>query len=527
MRTSQGCWEPERQADGTAAAATNGLLGGVSVRPDEDEGMKVPNGAGLFPQELRLGGDEMDVPAGMSESAAESPTRPQAAERMDEAIQQGLQLWTPPKGPSSGEAIEHTAAADSLQVSSSAGRPLEPESHVSEADPASSTVARHEESSQKATPGASVDALPTEQHSARSVDSAALQQRKAAGVLLDCSIPAAAPPEPELPINEAALASSSGPVQEQSFLVSVDAAEVHAIAAALTDRPPEEKHGIGGEDAPPDVSEAGQVLDSIELDGGEVVGDEGQGTGFHQVGTGTGSSNGLAAQQTEQSSGRRKWTFKLGKAARAPDALTAVEASPRSEVAAEAAAGGRGTPSRGGLRKQLARFGRSKGASPSASISDEAPNSAQMADAAVRALAAVKGKAEAVEDEGAVVLNTAEEIVQQSSGSIDVRRSQSEAAAGNQPAKRGFLKKQLTRFGRARGVSDGASVAGERISASSDTGNQPGAGKSHSAWIPVLGKSRSLNRLAQEPGLSNGDKVSSVPGTVPCNTNVLIIFVPI
>ncbi|BDA47637.1 probable protein pirA at N-terminal half [Coccomyxa sp. Obi] len=506
-RTSQGRWGEERQANGTAANATNGLLGGVSVRPDEDEGVGVANGAEISPQRLRIcGGDEMDLPAGTSESGAESPTRPQAAERMDDAIQQGLQLWTPPKVPNSGETPEHATAADSQQVVSSVGRSLEPpESPVSEADQASSTVAWQEKSSQGATPGASADEVPTEQHSARTAGSegAPLHQQKAAGVLHDHSVSAADSPVPELPISEAAPGSCPGPSQEQSLPVMATGTEVQA-STALTSHPPEEQQEIGGEDAPSDVSEAGQVLDSIELDGAEDTGKEGQGSGSQQVASGIGGSNGLAAQQAEQPSGRRKWKFKLGRAARASDAPTAVEASSQSEVAEG------GTPRKGGFRKQLARFGRSKGASPSASISDEAPSSAPVADAAVQASAAVKGKAAAVEDQPAALLNTAEEIVQQSSGSIDVRRSQSEAAAGIQPAKKGFLKKQLTRFGRARGVSEGASSAGEGMSASSGTERQPGAGKSQSAWIPVLGMSRSPKCPAEKPGSSDADKEEQV-----------------
>ena len=398
-RTSQ-----ERQAVGTAAGATDGLLVGVSIRSEEDVAMKVLVGADSFPQQLRLDGGEMDLPAGMSESAAESPTRPQAAERMDEAIQQGLQLWTPPKEPNSGEAHEHPAEDNSLEVLSSVGRSLEPESPISEADQAHM--------------------------------------------------------QPD----------------------------------------------IGREDAPPHKSEAGQVFESREPDGGEVVGEEAQETGSQQTANGIRSSNGPAAQQAEQSSGRRKWAFKLGRAARAPDALTGMEASSRADVA-PAAAAGTGAPRNGGVRKQLARFGRSKA---SVSISDEAPISALEADAAVRASASVKEKAQAVEELPAVVLNAGEEPVQQSTGgAIDARRSQSEAATGNQPAKRGFLKKQLTRFGRARGVSEGAR---EGISAGSGTSHQQGGGKSHSARIPVLGSIRSPKQPAQGPG---SDQVISA--TAPCH----------
>ncbi|CAL8471922.1 g11464 [Coccomyxa elongata] len=501
-RTSQVRWEQETQATGTVAAGTNDLLGGGSIRPDQDEGVGVPNSADFSPQRLRIsGGDELDLPAGMS---AESPTRPQAAERMDEAIQQGLQLYTPPKAPSSSDAIEQSAAANSLQVVSSVGRSVEPASADREAVQASSTVP----SSQGAAPGASADELPTEQHSARSASSegAALHQQSTVGVLHDCSFPAADSPVPELPTKEAAPGSCPFLKQEQSLPVGATGAEFQASAAG-TSYPPEEQQETGGEDAPPSsVSEVDQVLDSIELGGAEDVGEEGQVTRSQKVAGGIGGSNGLAAQQTEQSSGRRKWTFKLGKAARAPDAPTALEASPRFAVAAAAAAADKGTPRKGGFRKQLARFSRSRGATPSASISDEALSSAQVADAAVQASAASKGKAAAVEGQGAVLLNAAEEGLQQSSGYIDVRRSHSEAAAANQPAKKGFLKKQLTRFGRARGVSEGASSAGEGVSGSSGPAHQSGTGKSQSAWMPVLGKSRSPRWPAQEPDSSDGDK---------------------
>lgn len=519
-RTSPVCWEQERQAIGTTAAATSGLLGGESTRPDEDEGVWLPNSADFSPQRLRIsGGDELDLPAGMS---AESPTRPQAAERMDEAIQQGLQLWTPPKAPSSSEPLEQSAAANSLQVVSSVGHTLEPASADSKADQASSRAP----SPQGATPGASADELPTEQHSTTSASSkgAALHQKKAVGVLHGCSFPAADSAVAELPINEAAPGSCPFARQEQSLPVGATGAKFQA-SASETSHPPEKQRETGVEDAPPSrVSEADQVLESIELNVAGDVGEEGQGSKYEKAASGIGGSNVLAAQRTEQSSGRRRWTFKLGKVARAPDAPTTVEASPHFAVAAAAAAADTGTPRKGGFRKQLARFSRSKGVNPSASVSDEAPSSAQVADAAVQASAASKGKAAAVEGQGAVLLNAAEEILRQSSGCIDVRRSQSEAAAGNQPAKKGFLKKQLTRFGRARGVSEGASSAGEGISGSSGPAHQSGTGKSQSTWMPLLGKSRSPRWPAQDPDSSDGDEVSSIPRNTYLSTSVYSIL---
>ena len=372
------------------------------------------------------------APEQAAESGAESPTRPQAAERMDEAIQQGLELWTPTK---SDEAPELPEAAGSMQDLSACA----------------------------ASPGG---VLPSESLHA---DSPEARQANGTRHTTACEdAPAAAG-------------------EEHQGRQSTDGEGADALGSIQQDEVDRAGH---------DEHECGQVSD---MNGSEC-----------------GPSGELASSsQKEQHNYRRKWNLKLpGKAAHASksEPMGAKELSATAQSGLAAPASGNATPRKSGFfGGRLARFGRSRGGSEAASVSEEASSLNGLAMPAPLPSQQLKGKEPAIDEQpDALLYGSQHAAVEQSFASVSVRRSQSERAAESRPGKRAFLKKQLTRFGRARGVSDSASAAGDDADAISVAGSQTGTRRFPAARIlrwGDLGKSQAPKWPVEDLGALDGQEV--------------------
>lgn len=417
------------------AATLNGRsTSAAEERSPERHGDESTPAAPLCDGEAKRTGLSDGPPDQAAESGAESPTRPQAADRMDEAIQQGLELWTPPK---SDEGPEW---------------PEEPAGSLHEPSPTAEHLER---------------ALPSE-----------------------------------------SLLADSPEVRPANGTEHTTAA---ADVAAATDKEHRGRRSTDGAEA----------LGSSKQDEVGTAGESLRGFGFKQVPEVNGSEVEPAGEQGssgpgEQHSYRRKWNLKLpGRTAAASKsgAVGAKDAAVSVEDELGVPASDDATPRKSGFfGKRLARFSRSRGVSESASISNEVPSANGLAMPGVLPSQQLKEKEPAAAEQPCVVLNASQgAAVEQSSGSVNVRRSQSEAAAEARPGKRGFLKKQLTRFGRARGVSDNASAAGDDASTCSDTGSQRGTSRfapSRMLRWGDLGKSQAPKWPAEGLGKSDDREVS-------------------
>ncbi len=376
------------QSELSMAAMLNGTRGSAEEASRGLEG----RGEGSPAELARNGGLEMNLRGGAAgsgdesgdESGGESPTRPPAAERMDEVIQQGLELWTPTK---SEDGTKGPEAANDV--------PGQSPSQASEGD----------------------DPLP---------------------------------------------AGSMHVGQQPSGTedMAADAENASHCAAALEERPAEQhsRHSADAEIAQAEGFSQ-QDEDGHSGDAGEHV-PEGHGSGEEPAGKQSSGS------QKGEHTNMRKWKFKLGGKLAQTEAAAAGD-SEKHETAAQSENANHRIS--GFLGKRLAKFGRSRGASESVSASDKASTPSGLAVPQPSLQQQLKGKQQVVEERPSHPPNGNEAVgvslQQQPSGSVDVRRSQSEPAGeARPPGRRGYLKKQLTRFGRARGVTDGAEDAGSATS---------------------------------------------------------------
>lgn len=365
------CWEPEHPVPAVCPelpADVSALQNGAGTATCVN-GHAVGSSAGP----LSFSGDEGTQQEGEQVMpGAESPTRPQAAERMDDAIQQGLELWTPTRGEGASEWPE--------------------------------------------APGSD---QPDERHP-NAAELAAIEPPQPA------SLPAGSPEGRQATGEEDAAAS---PVSECVAAMLKELPEHNSGQKLVTEDAPEHAPELLGAPGASEQHEVRADGSASQVDHAEHVKEvNGSANGL--------AAQGTTSTEAEQHRGRRKWKFKLpsrtASGAFFPEAAS--EAAGEAEPDTAGNHGNGVIPKKAGfLSKRLPKFGRSWNAASTIDEASAVPETAA-AVAVVALQQHVSEQVDAdpqgdVHSSGAAVI-----IAAQPEGpreSLSVRRSQSEAAGGN------------------------------------------------------------------------------------------------